>query len=575
MADILKLKESNCRNCHKCVRNCPVKSIRFTGGQAQIVPEECVLCGQCVVTCPQNAKEIRSAREQVRAMLAAGGSVVASVDSSFIAAFGGISAHTMEKALKDLGFSAAEETARGAVAVREAYRRVMESGQQDVLISSACPSVNLLIRKHFPTLVSYLMPVVTPMEAHALQIRQRDPGARVVYIGPCIAAKDVVQRFPGTVDAVLTFEELAEWMQDDGVSFEKTPDLPEGADADMPYAPESETDEARVGRTRLFSLSGGIIRCLEPGEGYTCMAIDGISACRAALRELERGRVHGAFLEMCACPGGCIGGPARPALFHDAVRGHLQISAAAGPEDFDTEPLEHEQLARLQEPIRLDTALPPPDEVRRIMGLMGKTKAEDILNCGTCGYNSCRDKAIAIWQGKAEISMCLPFLMERSESLSDILTDNVSNGILVLNEDFEILRINEPAMQLFGIEDAAAVVGSPVVRLMDPKDFMMVRTAGRPIRRKQVWLSEYGLWVEETIVHDRPYRRFLCILRDVTAQKEAGEHREAVIRQAEEMADRVVDQQMRIVQEIASLLGETAAETKIALTKLKGVVRDE
>ena len=166
MGEYLKLKPSNCKNCYKCIRNCPVKSIRFSDDQANILEEDCVLCGRCFVVCPQNAKEIRNDLPAAKALLAGGAPVYVSLAPSFVANYEGATIQTMEAALQKLGFTAAEETALGATLVKREYDRLVNEGEQDIIISSCCPSVNLLIRKYFPEALPYLAKVLSPMQAH-------------------------------------------------------------------------------------------------------------------------------------------------------------------------------------------------------------------------------------------------------------------------------------------------------------------------------------------------------------------------------------------------------------------------
>ena len=206
---------------------------------------------------------------------------------------------------------------------------------------------------------------------------------------------------------------------------------------------------------------------------------------------------------------------------------------------------------------------------------MGKTHPEDELNCGSCGYDSCRAKAVAIFQGKAEISMCLPYLKEKAESFSDSIVSNTPNGLIVLNESLEVQQINEAARRIMNIRSASDVLGDQVVRILDPEIFMRVLTSHRAVRNERTYLAEYKKYVEQTVVYDATNNLLICIMRDVTDEENEREKKESISRQTVEIADRVVDKQMRIVQEIASLLGETAAETKIALTKLKESISDE
>ncbi len=556
--DCLTLKKSNCKNCYKCIRHCPVKSIRFSGNQAYIIGNECILCGQCFVVCPQDAKQIVDETEKVRVLLQSGAPVIASLAPSFAANYEGVGIGAMRDALRQLGFADAEETAVGATMVKKEYERLIEEEQRDVLITSCCHSINLLIQKYFPAELPYLAGVLSPMQAHCRDIKTRHPEAKTVFIGPCVAKKEEAAYYEGLVDAVLTFDELTRWFREAGVTLRQQPDQDEHS------------------RTRVFPTAGGILKSLTVRKpGYTYIALDGVENCMAALRDIESGRIHHCFIEMSACVGSCVGGPVMEKYHRSPVRDQIAISTFAGEQDFAVEQPDPLALQKTFTVIDKQTSMPSESEITEILHQMGKVKPADELNCGSCGYNTCREKAIAIYQGKAEISMCLPFLKDKAESFSDSIVHNTPNGLIVLNEKLEVQQINKAALRLFNLRAASDVLGDQVIRILDPTDFITVLDNGRNIRNKRVYLAEYDRYVEQTIVYDKEYRLLVCIMRDVTEEETVREQKEALSRQTIETADRVVDKQMRIVQEIASLLGETAAETKIALTKLKESISDE
>ena len=209
----LTLKKSNCKNCYKCIRHCPVKAIRFSANQAHIIGNECILCGQCFVVCPQNAKEIKSETEKVKVLLQGVEPVIVSLAPSFIANYDGVGITQMENALKKLGFHSVEETAIGATMIKPEYERMIREDERDIIITSCCHSINLLIQKYFPSCLEYLADVMSPMQAHCIDIKKRYPGAKTVFIGPCVAKKDEAEYYEGIVDAVLTFEELTSWLK--------------------------------------------------------------------------------------------------------------------------------------------------------------------------------------------------------------------------------------------------------------------------------------------------------------------------------------------------------------------------
>ena len=559
MSEFLKLKKSNCKNCYKCIRHCPVKSIRFSGNQANIVGNECILCGQCFVVCPQNAKEIADETERVKVLIDSGAPVIASVAPSFIANYDGVGFKELKAALQKLGFADAEETAVGATIVKREYERLLNEDERNILISSCCHSVNLLIQKYYPSCLPYLADVLSPMQAHCKDIKQRYSGAKTVFIGPCVAKKDEADYYTGITDAVLTYEELTEWFEAAGI------------------VPEKKLDKSDESLARFFPTTGGILKTMQKNmrPDYTYLAVDGVENCMAALRDIEEGKLHKCFIEMSACVGSCVGGPVMEKYHRSPVRSYIAVSEYAGKDDFDVQQPPHADTEKHFEYIERKLKMPTEEEITEILRQMGKTKPSDELNCGSCGYDSCRAKAVAIYQGKAEISMCLPYLKERAENFSDNIINNTPNGIFVLNENLEVQQINRAALSIMNIPRASDVMGEPVVRILDPKIFIDVKNTGRRISEQHVYLAEYDRYVEQTVIFDKEYRILICIMRDVTEEETEREKKEEVSRQTIEIADNVVDKQMRIVQEIASLLGETAAETKIALTKLKESITNE
>ena len=558
MSECLTLKKSNCKNCYKCIRHCPVKSIRFSGNQAHIIGNECILCGQCFVVCPQNAKQIVDETEKVKVMIQSGAPVYVSLAPSFIANYQGIGINGMRKALKKLGFTEIEETAVGATIVKTEYEKMLADDTRDIVISSCCHSVNLLIQKYYPTLLPYLADVMSPMQAHCAKIKKEHPEAKTVFIGPCVSKKDEAQYYEGIVDAVLTYEELTEWLKEAKIELE--PDM----------------DDTEESRARFFPTTSGILKTMtKRNPKYTYLAIDGVENCIASLKEIERGNVHNCFIEMSSCAGSCVGGPVMEKYHRSPVIDYKSVASYAGDKDFKVDQPDSMALAKRFEPIERRYGTPSESEIKEILKKMGKNTPEDELNCGSCGYDTCREKAIAIYHGKAEISMCLPYLKEKAESFSDCIVSNTPNALIVVNDALEVQQINPAARKILNIRYNSDVLGDQLVRILDPKPFLEVLESKKSIKNQRTYLAEYDRYVEQTIIYDTNYHMLLCIMRDVTEQENEREKREKLRSKTIETADNVVDKQMRIVQEIASLLGETAAETKIALTKLKESISDE
>ena len=559
MPNCLTLKKSNCKNCYKCIRHCPVKAIRFSGNQAHIIGNECILCGQCFVVCPQDAKEIVDETEKVKVLLQSGDPVIVSMAPSFVANYDGAGIEAMRKALKQLGFYDVEETAIGATIVKNEYERMLYEEERDVIISSCCHSINLLIQKHYPAALEFLADVVSPMQAHCKDIKSRYPNAKTVFIGPCVAKKDEAEHYEGIVDAVLTFEELTRWLAAENITL------------------STEQDSEEYSRARFFPTTGGVLKTMaQDMPGYTYLALDGVDNCIAALKDIISGNIHKCFIEMSACVGSCVGGPVMEKYHHtETVRDYITIANYAGNKNFEVVQPKAIELKKHFEFIEQRYQTPSDMEIMNILRQMGKFKPSHELNCGSCGYNTCREKAIAIIQGKAEISMCLPYLKDKAESFSDILVNNTPNGLILLNEHLEVQQINKSALKIMNIRSESDVLGDQVIRILDPSIFMNVLKTGRNVHNERVYLAEYNRYVEQSVVYNKDSHVLVVIMRDITDEQNEREKKESISRQTIEVADKVVDKQMRIVQEIASLLGETAAETKIALAKLKESIQDE
>ena len=555
MREILRLKKTNCKNCHKCIRNCSVKSIRFTAGQAHIVEEECILCGRCFAVCPQNAKVIASDLEKVKVLLQQG-QVYASVAPSFAASYPGIGIDSLEMALKKLGFAGAEETAIGATIVKKEYERILEEERPNILVSSCCPSINLMMRKYYQDILFTLAPVITPVQAHCRDIKRRHPDAKVVFIGPCISKKAEAEE-DSLIDAVLMFDEFNNWLSEEGIELEKSEDRREG------------------GKARLFPTAGGIIETMVKNPGYTYFAVDGVEKCMDVLEEIREGSLHRCFIEMSACEGSCADGPILDKMKNTPAQNYLQVVRYAKKQDFLVNEYDREDIREIHEPIPQKTEQPSEAEIEAMLTKMHKVSGQRELNCGSCGYDTCREKAAAIIQGKAEISMCLPYMLNRNGDLSDSVVVNFPDAVIVLNEKLEIQRLNTKAKKILRVMDEGDVLGENIGRLLDPEPFEMVMLKKRDIVDEQVYLAEYELYVEQTIMYDSESRQFICVLCEITTEMDLREKKRASQYQAIEIADDMAKKQLKIVQSIASLLGETTSDTLVALERLKEVISND
>ena len=556
----IQLKKVNCKNCYKCIRHCPVKSIRFADHQAHIVKDQCILCGECVVVCPQKARQIKNDIAAIKELIQSGKPVYASIAPAFIAKYRGCDIVSMEEALKKLGFAGASETALGATIIKREYEKMINEGNGKPMITSCCHTVNSLIQKFYPEALPYLAKVLSPMQAHCMKIKDEHPDAYTVFIGPCISKKEEAEQYPGLVNGVLTFDELSEWFEEDGI---------------VPVASINH-EEGKEGRARLFPIPGGIIDSMViPDTNYTFISVDGTENCIRALKDIIAGNLSFCFIEMSACVGSCIGGPAMEKELSKPITDYLSVKHYASNKDFNVSSLPSEKLYRSFAYLGHSNLMPGSSAITEILHKMGKSSPEQELNCGSCGYDTCREKAIAVLQGKADLTMCLPFLKEKAENFSDNIIYNMTSGVLVLSEDLVVQQINRAAKEILNIKHKRDILGAPVVRILNPAAYLEVITSGKNIHDRLTYLAEYRKYIEETIIYDRTYHIIISIFRDVTQEEKERLKKEKISLQTMEITDKVIEKQMRVVQEIASLLGETAAETKIALTHLKETLKNE
>lgn len=554
---VIQLNPTNCQNCYKCIRECPIKAIAFKDGRAKIIEKECVLCGICVQSCPQNAKYIRNDADGVKELLAAGKPVYASVAPSwrgwYPENFGVLSA-----ALKQLGFAGVEETAIGAAETSREYAELMQKGSMKNIIGTACSSVVMLIERKYPDLIKALSPVSSPMMAHARLMRETYGDIKVVFIGPCLSKKDEAADplAGGLVNFALTFSSLDNLMDAQGIRLDRT-----------------DIDALGVKNTtaRLYPKPRGILATIPPEQygKYRPMAVDGIFRCIDLFEAMQRGELEGVFVEANICAGACLGGPIM------RLGGKRAILLE---EHITDEPLQHDThiaptaIGQFPHPRvfanRSDkTAMPSEEDIKRILGRIGKHTPEQELNCGSCGYPNCRAKAIAVYQGKADINMCLPFFRERAENLSNMVMEHSPNAIIAFDSDQMVQELNPTAEEMFKVS-RHDIMGMPIPEFYGENGFEDARQAGTPIcKRNRLFANNHA--VEETFIYIREHNMYLAFVKDISEEEQRQEELAELRTHTIDTAQQVIDKQMRVAQEIASLLGETTAETKVALTNLK------
>lgn len=573
----LDFQKADCKNCYKCLRSCPVKAIDMRNQQAKIIESRCILCGHCTHVCPQNAKSVHDDTKAVEQLLAKNKNVIASVAPSFVSSFGLSDFEPFRAALKELGFTEAYETSEGAAAVTAEYKKLLESGKYENFITSACPAVNRAIQLYHRDVLKFLAPVDSPMVAHAKMLKSRYPKADILFIGPCIAKKrEAVES--GIITAALTFEELTSLFARRGITVggAKEDKKPKGKKAvgtekSAPVAEAAACADCKTVadgealRSKFYPISRGIIKSFgEFPKGYEYIAIDGVERLDRGLEDLRD--IKGVFLEINACDGACVNGPCAIKHRGGAVEANVLVrnyTNSSAPDPVGSYP----SLRAVHAPIEPGDRVPTEDEIASVLRSIGKVKPSDELNCGACGYSTCREKAWAVINGYAEEEMCVPYMREKAESMGNVIIENSPNGLIVCDKSLKITEINRRACELIGQDRPEYIFDC-----FDPTAAFKATESGRPVRVDKIKLEKTGRYVDMNIVPLAKENALLVVLTDITDKVNYDEEIEKVKRGTLEVTDTVIEKQMRVAQEIASLLGETTAETKVALLKLKSAM---
>lgn len=566
----ISFTKANCKNCYKCLRSCPVKAIKFKNEQAEIVEDRCIACSHCLAICPQNARKIVSDLDIVKNAIKSGKKVIASVAPSFPGYFN-FEPNKIISAMKSIGFFSVEETAIGAEIVTEEYRKYISANNHSIYITTACPSIVFLVQQYYPDLTKYLLPVVSPMIAHGKLIKSiHGEDTFVVFIGPCAAKKieSKVCDSTSVIDAVITFDELKLWFNESNI--------------DMDSLPDASVNSYTLNAGRSYPIDNGIINGLKNTANdnqLTTFSVSGTDDCMEIFSSISNGDLNNVLIEANTCKNSCVGGPTMIKSEHGYYKRLTKVK------EYITSESRTDSSSFISIPSNIDftrTIIPKPivkniadeEEVIKILKEMGKYSIEDELNCGVCGYNTCREKAQAIYEGMAETLMCLHFMRTKAERLSNVIFESSTNCIMLVSKQLKIIEVNPSFEKTFMVKKEN-IINMPVNSIMDDTDFLKVLATETNITGKKLYIPEYNAVFIENIVYLPKQGILLASMFNIMEEEKNKLELQKLKVTTLNAAQQVIEKQMRVAQEIASLLGETTAETKIVLTKLKKLVAGE
>lgn len=554
--EYLNFDEANCQNCYKCLRTCKIKAIQIIDKQAKIISELCVGCGECFEICPQNAKSVQTDIDDVKQLIKMGKKIVVSLAPSFASFDNMVHPNQFIAGLKELGFTQIEETTIGAVSVSEQYNIDYNSDMKHV-ITSSCPTVNFLIAKYYNDKVKYLSKVVSPMMAHNKIIKGKDQDVYTVFIGPCISKKEevvVCHSKNSCIDYVITFDNIRDWFKKKNIDINLLTPVP--FDLESPLG------------TRWYPLSGGVEKAsISIITERRIIKVDGMDSCIDLLDNLNDLQDK-TWIEMNACHDGCINGfgnSTSPLSTHKKIENTIQyIKQSKENPTVDNTKLDisydYNNLTAVEYSEYSESM------IRKVLEETGKYDTKDELNCASCGYDTCRDKAKAVLDGKAELDMCIPYMRMISEDMSNVIIENTPNAIIVANSTFDIVEFNPSSVSIFMLSKQNAI-GKKVKDILGENIFdEVVKNETKIITRT---FSKVGKTMIVSLKYIEKQHLYLGIFKDKTKEELLKIKYKKQSADALEMAQDVIDKQMIIAHEIASLLGETTAETKVTLSNLK------
>lgn len=550
-------EKTQCQDCYKCVRHCPVKAIKVENGSAIVEPDKCIYCGNCVLVCPVGAKKIRDDLDRAKQLLKRKQKVIVSLAPSYVSEFSQTSPYKIISALKKLGFWGVSETALGAQIVSKVCADKLKTEDGPLFISSACPVICDFIVKYYPELTNAITNVSSPVIAHAKYLKKvygDDIG--IVFISPCIAKKNEIEEYDGLIDVALTFPEIQQWLAQAGIN----PKYIVG-DESNDFIPEKASDGA------LYPMDGGMLKTIQNQGGFDDVLFMSMSGRQHILNTLDglqqMPKNKKVFLEILACPGGCINGPtslhnSQTVLKRLSIFDYTKNEKA---EKIDEINIEHEFKAN---PVNITE--PSISEITSALKRIGKTSRHDELNCGGCGYSTCRDFIVALLNNRAETSMCVSYMRKLAMNKANALIQAMPSGVVIVDENLMVIESNKKFAELIGgdlpyiYEANPGLKGAYLQRILPfAKHFEALINSKADLIEKEIYYQEKIIKLLVFVIEK--HRIVGGIMQDIT---QPTVQRDQIIKKAKQ----VIKTNLTTVQQIAFLLGENAAESEVLLNSI-------
>ncbi|MCI1958707.1 MAG: 4Fe-4S binding protein [Clostridia bacterium] len=559
---------SNCSNCNKCVRECPVKAICFVNNEAQIDEDKCIACGHCFKVCPRHARNMANDIDTVKNKINSGTKTIACLDSAYLGIFK--EPGKFITGLRKLGFDSIQEIAVASERAEELYIKYINenAGRQKYFITSTCPAIYIFIKKYHPQLEKYLLPVAPPMILLGRAIKAEEKNSHTVYIGPCLSKK--YETFPKNDDTVMnshiTLVEIMRIMRSSGI--------------DINTLEPTYPDRAAGKSGENYSIAGDIwqvIREAVCNNGYDYARVQGIENVKLLFESMENNTLEKCFVGISACIESCINGPFIPKNTNGLYCRRQKIKAFAehgwgtrGKQiDWDKVDSSFEFRAN---PVKINKA--SEKEITEILRKMGKKSKADEYNCGGCGYDTCRKKAQAVYEGMDTYETCWQYMKQKAKIQRDVIFLNSVDILFLLDKNLNVIKLNPVGLRKFGFNEYD-IVGKYVTELgIDDKVCKEALNIKRDYINIKIYIEKQKLTVLANFVYIDGGEIFVS-MRDITDEEKQKKEISKLRMHTVYTAQNVIEKQMRVAQEIASVLGETTAETKVVLNRLKEIVMKE